>query len=889
MFDKPYDPKPVESKIYKTWEKSGYFNPDNLPVNKIGNSKLSARGVRPRPIRLRRRSAFGGKIRNYVAYMPLPNVTGSLHMGHALDNTGPDILIRYNRMRGMRTLWFPGTDHAGIATQYVVEKELKKEGKNRWDLGREKFIERVWEWKEKYGGIIIEQLKKLGVSADWSRKRFTMDPDYGRDVLNAFVHYYKKGWVYRGLRTVNWCPRCQTSLSELELEYTEEDAPLYYIKYGPFSLATVRPETKFGDTALAVNPKDARYKKFIGKTIEIDSLSTEGALEKPELKKIKLQIVGDEAVDPKFGTGVIKVTPAHDITDFEISKRHNLPMVAVIDERGRMNTNAGKYAGMKVSEARIKIVEDLGAVGLILKEESYNHRVAKCYRCNTTIEPLPSNQWFLKMSSRGGSLSKTDGPRAHALGGDSLVSMAIKAVRSGKTKITPKNFEKIYLNWLKNIRDWTISRQIWWGHQLPVWHCKPNRNIQIMGFYEKIVPQVLKKGKSRTYRLRNHQLKMGGLVAFENSQTKTIFGHAKVTDIVRKKIKDIELPDPIHGGGYKSLDELLSAFRRHYPPDQIITGDTETLIYDFEFIPLPKENPSGGCNYVVVGNEKPLHCPNCKGTNLARDTDVLDTWFSSALWPFAGLSEADKKKYYPGNLVSNAREILNLWDARMIFSGLEFMGKVPFENVLIHGTILTKEGKRMSKSLGTGIDPLKYIDEYGADATRFAVIWQANGQDIKWDEAAVIAGRKFANKIWNAARFVLQQSGISNFSAKGGSALGRQFPISKPKPRTAADKKILKELAETKKKIEKGLEKFEFSKALHELYDFFWHDFCDVYLEKSKSQITNHKLQKNTKGVLLCVLTESLKMLHPFMPFITEEVWSYLPQREKQLLLITKW
>jgi valyl-tRNA synthetase len=663
-------------------------------------------------------------------------------------------------MKGYRTLWLPGTDHAGIATQYVVEKELKKEGKNRWDLGREKFIEKVWQWKNKYGGLILGQLKKIGVSADWSRTRFTMDPVYSRDVLKAFIHYYQKRWIYRGLRTINWCPRCATSLSELELQYSDEKTELYYIKYGPFTLATVRPETKFGDTALAVNPKDNRYKKYIGKILEVESLDTGGDLNRPAKIKIKLKIVADNAVDPKFGTGVVKVTPAHDITDFEIAERHQLPLVQIINEQGRLNERVGKYAGMKTAEARKKIIEDLKAVGLMEKTESYEHRVAKCYRCNSTIEPLPSKQWFLKMKD--------------------LANKALKAVHSGKVKIYPKNFEKPYFSWLNpptgGIRDWAISRQIWWGHRLPIFFCKR---------------------------------------------------------------KSEETPN------FKSQ------------------------------IPNNKEQ-------FVVSLEKPRTCPFCKNCGMEQSADVLDTWFSSALWPFAGLSKKDLKNYYPGNTLITARDIINLWVARMIFSGLEFMGKVPFTQVFINGTILTKEGKRMSKSKGTGVDPLDYIERYGADAARFAVIWQATGQDIHWDEAAVIAGRKFTNKIWNASRFVLTQLTTNNLKLTTNN-------FQQIKLQTAADKKILKELSITKKKVKKYLENFEFSKALREIYGFFWRKYCDIYLEKSKKQLITYNLQLTTQRILLYVLFESLKILHPFLPFITEEIYQKLPLKDKKLLIITPW
>ncbi len=704
---KPYNPKDTEEKIYKTWEESGYFNPDNL------------------------KSAEG---KTYCVMMAPPNITGSLHMGHALENIMVDILIRTKRMQGYKTLWLPGIDHAGIATQNVVEKELKKQGLNRHDLGREKFLEKVWEWKEKYGHTILDQLKKLGASSDWSRARFTLDADYIKAVTEAFIHYYNKGLIYRDLKTINWCVRCQTGISDLEVEYIEEDAKLYYIQYGPFVLATVRPETKFGDTALAVNPKDERYKKYVGQEIEIESLDTAGVLDEPRKIKIKVRVVADEAVDPEFGTGVIKVTPAHDISDFEISKRHNLPMIQVIDDKGRMNENAGKYSGMKIKEAREKIVNDLKSVGLLLKEEPYRHNTSTCSRCNSVIEPLPSWQWFIKM--------------------ESLAKLAKEAVQSGEIKITPENFEKGYFDWLDNIRDWCISRQLWWGHQLPVWFCKNQTGI--------------------------------------------------------------------------SNDKFL----------------------------ISKEQPTG-CNF----------CKNCE---MGQSEDVLDTWFSSALWPFATLgfpdNTSDLKQFYPTDFITSAREILNLWIARMIFSGKEFMGKIPFKTVLIHGTILTKEGKRMSKSLGTGIDPLLLIEKYGADATRFGVIWQSMGtQDIHWDETAVIAGKKFANKVWNASRFVLKRVNESSVAPTG-----------------VKDRRlIIKQLEETKELVTKHLESYEFGHALHEIYDFFWHKYCDVYLEEIKKNP-----EKETDQVLFHVLLESLKLLHPFMPFITEEIYQQLPIKDKKLLMV---
>ena len=577
---KAYNPKKTEDKIYQLWLKSGFFN----------SGKLPKRHKKP-----------------YTIVIPPPNVTGELHMGHALNAVIQDILIRWKRMQGFKTLWLPGTDHAGIATQNVVEKKLKKEGLTRFALGREKFIEEVWKWKEKYGDIILNQFKKLGCSCDWSRTRFTMDKNYSLAVKEAFLHYYKKGWIYRGKRVINWCPRCSTSLSDLELEYKEEKGSLWFIKYpfkiqdsrfksnppGSLSLrssqqdsivvATTRPETMLGDTAVAVNPKDKRYKDLVGKEVILPLVSR------------KIPIIADRLVEARFGTGVVKVTPAHDLIDYQIGINHKLGIVQVIDEKSRITKNAPlPYQGLKVLEAREKVVADLKNQGLLEKVEDYVHQIPKCYRCNTTVELIPSLQWFLKM--------------------EKLVKMAETPVRKGEIKFHPKSFEKPYFDWLKNMKDWCISRQIWWGHKIPI----------------------------------------------------------------------------------------------------------------------------------------------------EGETDVLDTWFSSALWPFAILGYPKKTKdlkiFYPTDVLSTARDIINLWVARMIFSGMEFMKKIPFKDVYIHATILTKEGKRMSKSLGTGIDPINLIEEYGADATRFGIAYQIMGnQDMRFVKDNIAMGKKFCNKIWNAARFVLGQ------------------------------------------------------------------------------------------------------------------------------------
>lgn len=713
-FEGPYDAKLHEGRIYQKWMDSGFFNPDNLP--------------------------FAPHAEPYIVYMPLPNVTGTLHMGHALDNTLQDITVRYHRMKGRRTLWLPGTDHAGIATQFVVEKDLRKQNVSRFEIGRERFIEKVWEWKGQYGNLILEQLKRLGCSADWSRTRFTMDPDYAVDVQKAFIHYYEKKLLYRDFRTVNWCPRCGTSLSELELEYKEEESKLWYIKYSDeVIVATTRPETMLGDTAVAVNPHDERFSHLVGTTVKLPIVNRE------------IPIVADELIDPKFGTGMVKVTPAHDGNDFEIGRRHKLPLIQVIDERAKIMFDLPEYKGLKTVEAREKIVAELEKEGRIVKVEPYPHNVAICYRCSSVIEPIPSMQWFLKMRE--------------------LADVAMGAVQSGKTKIHPERFEKPYFDWLTNIRDWTVSRQIWWGHRIPVWFCKNT--------------------------------------------------------------------------------------------------------------PIPNNPNFLTQNEFVVSLEKPSTCPKCGTCEMEQSPDVLDTWFSSALWPFAGLSESDKKNYYPGHTLITARDILNLWVARMVYSGIEFMGEAPFQNVLIHGTIMTKEGKRMSKSLGTGIDPLKYIDEYGADVARFAVVWQATGQDIRWDETAVTGGRKFTNKIWNATKFVL-----SNVSSE---TSGKYRAANMPEGMTDADKKILEELKALRASVGNDIESFEFSKALHDIYEFFWHSFCDVYLELSKEQMKDEAKKVTTEEVLYYVLLESLKVMHPFMPFITEVIHEKLPNKESDTLLITQW
>jgi len=686
-----YDPTLVEPRWYRLWEERGYFHADPASPNKP-----------------------------YSIVIPPPNVTGSLHMGHALNNTLQDILIRWKRMEGFNVLWMPGTDHAGIATQNVVERQLAEEGKTKEDLGREAFIQRVWEWKERSGGIIIHQLKRLGCSCDWPRERFTMDPGLSRAVREVFVRLWEEGLIYRGDYIVNWCPRCQTALSDLEVEYEERDAQLYYIKYGPLTLATVRPETKLGDTALAVHPRDKRYAKYVGSTLTIPSV--EGP--------ITMRVVADAAVDPKFGTGVIKVTPAHDPADFEIGRRHGLEVRQVIGFDGRMNQRAGKYAGLDRFDCRAKIVEDMERLGLVDKIEPYHHRVGVCYRCKTVVEPLVSKQWFVRTKP--------------------LAEPAIKAVREGRIRIVPRGWTKTYYAWMENIRDWCISRQLWWGHRLPVWYCDACQDAHV----------------SRV---------------------------------------DLSL------------------------------------------------------------------CPNCAGP-LRQETDVLDTWFSSGLWPFSTLGwpeeTAELRTFYPTSCLVTGFDILFFWVARMSMLGLRFMGEVPFRDVYIHALVRDAEGQKMSKSKGNVIDPLMVMDKYGTDAFRFTLAaLAAQGRDIRLSEERVEGYRNFANKIWNAARFVL-----TNLEGYDPRAAKQASP-------TLADRWIRSRLARAVETVRRSLAAYRFNDAASAVYQFLWHEFCDWYVECSKLTLYRSEdsaARAHTQRTLAEVLEATLRLLHPFMPFITEEIWQRL-------------
>jgi len=710
ILDKSYDPHQVEEKWYQYWTEHGYFRADEDSERKA-----------------------------YSIVIPPPNVTGVLHIGHALNNTLQDILIRFKRMEGFNVLWMPGTDHAGIATQNVVEKQLLEEGLDRHDLGREKFIERVWRWKEQSGGTIISQLKKLGASCDWSRERFTMDEGLSEAVKEVFIRLYQEGLIYRSHYIINWCPRCQTALSDLEVEYQEILGKLYHLKY-PFKegdrfvvLATTRPETVMGDTAVAVNPEDSRYHDVIGKIVILPVIGRE------------IPIIADPYVDIEFGTGALKITPAHDFNDFEIGLSHGLKQVKVIDEEGRMNENAGSYQGMDRFECRKRIVEDFERDGVLIQTEDYHHKVGHCYRCKTIVEPNLSIQWFVKTKP--------------------LAQTAMEAVREGRTRIVPDVWGKTYFEWMENIRDWCISRQIWWGHRIPAWYCE-------------------------------------------------------------------------------------------------------------------------SCGEVIVAKETPTSCPKCASVHLRPETDVLDTWFSSALWPFSTMGwpkgTKELKRFYPTSVLVTGFDILFFWVARMMMMGLKFMGDVPFRDVYIHGLVRDERGEKYSKTRGNVVDPLELIDRFGADALRFTLAaLTMPGSDLKLSEARTEGYRHFANKIWNASRFALMNLDVS------GDITGEIYEKSSY---SLPDQWIRGRLNRTIREVKKSLEDYKFNEATHALYQFIWHEFCDWYLELIKPYLYQDKdvrRQKITQQTLLKVLDATLRLLHPFMPFITEEIWQQLPlEKEARSIMV---
>ncbi len=703
---KTYNPKEIEEKLYEKWCENKYFHAE------VDRSK-----------------------KPFTTVMPPPNITGKLHMGHALDNTLQDILIRYKRMEGYNALWIPGTDHAAISTEVKVTNQLKEEGIDKKELGREGFLERTWQWKEEYAGTIEGQLKKLGVSCDWDRERFTMDEGCSKAVEEVFIKLYEKGYIYKGSRIINWCPVCKTSLSDAEVEHEEQDGHFWHIKYPIvgtdrfLEIATTRPETMLGDTAIAVHPDDERYKDIVGKMVLLPLVNKE------------IPVVADYYVDKEFGTGAVKITPAHDPNDFEVGKRHNLPEINIMNDDATINEKGGKYAGMDRYEARKAIVKDLEEQGYLVKVEPHSHNVGTHDRCGTTVEPLIKQQWFVKM--------------------EELAKPAIEALKNGELKFVPERFDKIYLHWLENIKDWCISRQIWWGHRIPAYYC----------------------------------------------------------------------------------DE---------------------------------------CGEVVVSRGMPEKCPHCGCTHFTQDEDTLDTWFSSALWPFSTLGWPEKTEeldyFYPTDVLVTGYDIIFFWVIRMVFSGLEHTGKSPFHTVLIHGLVRDSQGRKMSKSLGNGIDPLEVIDQYGADALRLTLVTgNAPGNDMRYYQERVEASRNFANKVWNASRFILMNMKEEGITEPDASLL------------TTADKWILSRVNTLAKDVTENMDKFELGIAVQKVYDFVWDEFCDWYVEMAKYRIyhaeENPEAANCALWVLKTVLGNALKLLHPFMPFITEEIYGALVPEEESLMM----
>ena len=699
---KAYEPREVEDRIYDFWLQGGYFHAEVDPEKKP-----------------------------YTIVIPPPNITGQLHMGHALDETIQDILIRFKRMQGYSALWLPGTDHASIATEAKIVEAMKKEGLTKEDVGREGFLERAWDWKAKFGGRIVEQLKKLGSSCDWERERFTLDEGCSEAVKEVFVRLYEKGLIYRGERIINWCPHCKTSISDAEVEFDEHDGNFWHLRYpltdgtGELRLATTRPETLLGDTAVAVHPDDERYKAYVGKTVTLPLVGRE------------IPVVADEYVEMDFGTGVVKITPAHDPNDFEVGLRHNLPVINVMDEGAVINENGGKYQGMTREEARKAIVKDVDDGGYLVKVEPIKHNVGSCYRCGTVVEPRVSKQWFVKM--------------------EPLAKPAIDVVREGKIRLIPERMEKIYYNWMENIKDWCISRQLWWGHRIPAWYCED-------------------------------------------------------------------------------------------------------------------------CGETIVAKETPEKCPKCGGSHLHQDEDTLDTWFSSALWPFSTLGWPEKTPelsyFYPTDTLVTGYDIIFFWVARMIFSGLEHMGDIPFKTVFFHGLVRDAQGRKMSKSLGNGIDPIEVIEKYGADALRFTLVTgNSPGNDMRFTEEKLESSRNFANKIWNAARFI--HMNIDGFDVKN----------ELPESLTLEDQWIVSALNTVTKEVTENLEKYELGIAVQKLYDFIWDQFCDWYIELAKTRLmAKDETSVGARQVLVWTFTSILKLMHPFMPYITEEIWQTMPHEGEALM-----
>jgi len=839
---KVYEAKKVEDKIYKLWEKSGFFNPD--VCQKKGITKNNAKP--------------------FSVILPPPNVTGALHMGHAAMLAVEDILIRYRRMKGDKTLWLPGTDHAAIATESRVEQDLyKKEGKTRHDLGREAFLELVNQFAQESHDAIVHQIKKLGASLDWGREAYTLDAARSLAVKTAFASMYKEELIYRGERIVNWDPKMQTTVSDDEIEWKEEKTPFYYLKYGPFAIATARPETKFGDKYVVMHPKDKRYTKYKnGQTIDLEWING----------KVTATIIKDDSIDMDFGSGAMTITPWHDRTDFEISERHNLDKEQIIDSKGKLLPVAGKLAGLHISKARPLVIEKLKKKGLLDHiEKNYIHRVAINSRGGGIIEPQIMRQWFIDVNKEfsfphSGIKGIKKGQKT------TLKKLMLHTVKTGQIQIVPRRFEKTYYHWIKNLRDWCISRQIWFGHQIPVWYKEKSNNpspkdSQKIGFHINVVPQVF-AGKTKIYRLRDHNFKIGDKIYLENSQAKEIFGIGEITNVEKTAAKNINLKDPLHGATYNKIEELIAAFKRHYK-DQKITPNTKVFIYTYKFTPLKEDKE------IYVGVTPP------KETGWQQDPDTLDTWFSSGLWTFSTLGwpkkTKDLKTYHPTSVLETGYDILFFWVARMILMSTYFLGEVPFRTVYLHGLVRDEKGRKMSKSLQNVIDPLDMSQKYGADATRLSlIIGAAPGNDIKLSEDRVRGYRNFINKLWNISRFVMMET--------------KDFNEKKSPNLSAKDKAILKDFEKITKKTSKSLDEFRLSHAAEDLYHYIWHTYADKVIEDSKPVLKDKKTRQARQYVLVKILSDSLRLLHPFVPFVTEEIYQQLPlQKKEKTIMIAPW
>ena len=904
---KAYDPNRVEDEIYRRWEASGFFNPDKLPA---ANRQLPTRP--------------------FTIIMPPPNANGALHIGHAVFVTLQDTMARFWRMRGRKTLWLPGADHAGFETQVVFDKKLEKEGRNRSDVPRDQLYGEMLAFTQKNKKVMAGQLRKLGASADWSREKFTLDPDIVRTVTDTFVELYKDGLLYRGERIANWCVKHQTTLSDLEVKYEERTDPLYYIRYGPLTLATVRPETKFGDTAVAVHPSDRRYKKYIGKEIEIETL----------IGPARIRVIADSAVDPKFGTGVIKVTPAHDPADFEIGQRHALEVRPVIGKDGRLKENTGPYAGLKVAEARTKVTEDMEMRGLLIKTDSnYKHNIAVCYKCGNPVEPLVMAQWFVKMKP--------------------LAEKAIAAVRSGKIKIIPERYKKVYFHWLKNIHDWNISRQIVWGIRIPAWYCVGCGDVRVRprlkgnwffvrhgetdwNVERRIQGQrgrapLNKRGREQAHhaagQLKDHRIdliissdlkraretaeiigkELDVEVIFDMALRERNYGEyeGKLADEINRSVRRAWVNDAEFGAnGVESMATLQERVHRallHHRADHkhknvVIVSHGASLRSLLARLRNTTPMEVGALhNASIVHFSTDGACRRCGSEFIEQDPDVLDTWFSSGQWPFAtllaGSSKAkgkgqrakvtdDFKTFYPTDVMETGYDILFFWVARMIMLGLWRTGKVPFRTVYLHGLVRDKDRQKMSKSKGNVIDPLGVAELYGTDAVRMALtVGNLPGQDIVISEEKIRGYRNFANKIWNIHRFIMLKVPKGTKGAKGTKVLY-----------TAADKRRLAELKALMGRVTKDLENFRFHHAADTLYHYAWHTFADKIIESAKPRLGggDPKERLAASALLFEIHSTLLKLLHPFMPFVTEELWSHWPKAQGRrtkadLLMVAPW